>query len=60
MKNFWKSIAYNTGGHIFTLDDIEHGILRGNTIQFARTMIKDKLGYGCDKVMPHFCIALGG
>ena len=29
VKNFWKSIAYNIGGHVFTLDDIEHGILRG-------------------------------
>jgi hypothetical protein len=30
VKNFWKSIAYNIGGHVFTLDDIEHGILRGS------------------------------
>ena len=29
VKSFWKSTAYNIGGHIFTLDDIEHGILRG-------------------------------
>ena len=28
--NIWKSSAYNIGGFIVTLDDIEHGILRGN------------------------------
>jgi len=28
--NIWKSSAYNVGGFILTLDDIEHGILRGN------------------------------
>ena len=28
--NIWKSNAYNVGGHTLTLDDIEHGILRGN------------------------------
>lgn len=28
--SIWKSSAYNVGGSILTLDDIEHGILRGN------------------------------
>ncbi|MFN8673781.1 MAG: DUF547 domain-containing protein [Candidatus Sericytochromatia bacterium] len=28
---FFETVAYNIGGYIFTLDDIEHGILRGNT-----------------------------
>ena len=28
--NIWNSYAYNVGGLILTLDDIEHGILRGN------------------------------
>ncbi|KAK2158173.1 hypothetical protein LSH36_175g03004 [Paralvinella palmiformis] len=27
---FWKTTAYHIGGHVFSLDDIEHGILRGN------------------------------
>ncbi|ELT91929.1 hypothetical protein CAPTEDRAFT_216457 [Capitella teleta] len=27
---FWKTTAYNIGGHVFSLDEIEHGILRGN------------------------------
>jgi len=25
---FFKTMAYHVGGHDFTLDDIEHGILR--------------------------------
>lgn len=28
-KDFWATAAYNIGGTTFTLDDIEHGILRG-------------------------------
>ena len=30
--SIWKSSAYNVGGLILTLDDIEHGILRGNRL----------------------------
>lgn len=30
IQHFFKTIAYNIGGFIFTADDIEHGILRGN------------------------------
>ncbi|CAH1787699.1 unnamed protein product [Owenia fusiformis] len=30
VQQFWKNTAYNIGGHVFSLDDIEHGILRGN------------------------------
>lgn len=26
---FWRRFAYNVGGEVFTLDDIEHGVLRG-------------------------------
>ena len=26
----WSRFAYNIGGHNLTLDEIEHGILRGN------------------------------
>ena len=29
IPNFWQSFAYNIGGSLFTLDDIEHGVLRG-------------------------------
>lgn len=28
--SFFKRIGYNIGGHVFSPDDIEHGILRGN------------------------------
>jgi len=30
INNFWRRTAYNIGGYTFSLDDIEHGILRGN------------------------------
>ena len=29
IKNFWRKTSYNIGGQKFSLDDIEHGILRG-------------------------------
>lgn len=28
--NFYSTVAYEISGHIFSLDDIEHGVLRGN------------------------------
>ncbi|KAI9556981.1 hypothetical protein GHT06_016775 [Daphnia sinensis] len=31
ISNFWKHSAYNINGFVFSLDDIEHGILRANT-----------------------------
>ncbi|XP_068223070.1 uncharacterized protein [Palaemon carinicauda] len=30
VPNFWATHGYTIGGFIFTLDDIEHGVLRGN------------------------------
>lgn len=29
LDQFWAHTAYDIGGHIFSLDDIEHGVLRG-------------------------------
>ncbi len=29
VSQFWKTTAYIIGGHTYSLDDIEHGILRG-------------------------------
>ena len=29
INNFWRRTSYNIGTFIFSLDDIEHGILRG-------------------------------
>uniref|UniRef100_A0A0P6HZ24 DUF547 domain-containing protein n=1 Tax=Daphnia magna TaxID=35525 RepID=A0A0P6HZ24_9CRUS len=31
ISNFWKHSAYNINGFVFSLDDIEHGVLRANT-----------------------------
>lgn len=28
---FWRAFAYNIGGLVYTLDDLEHGILRGES-----------------------------
>jgi len=30
VRSFFEAVSYNVGGHVFSLDDIEHGILRGN------------------------------
>lgn len=30
IQQFWKKTSYNVAGHSYSLDDIEHGILRGN------------------------------
>jgi hypothetical protein len=30
VRSFFKAVCYNVGGYVFSLDDIEHGILRGN------------------------------
>jgi hypothetical protein len=30
VSGFFAKVSYHIGGHVFSLDDIEHGILRGN------------------------------
>ncbi|KAH3857774.1 uncharacterized protein LOC127871497 [Dreissena polymorpha] len=30
VKHFWATTCYNIGGLVYSLDDVEHGILRGN------------------------------
>ena len=30
MKGFWRIHAYNIGGLVYNLDEIEHGVLRRN------------------------------
>lgn len=30
VANFWRTTCYNIGGHVYSLDDMEHGILRAN------------------------------
>ena len=31
VRQFWKNTCYRIADHIFSLDDIEHGILRGES-----------------------------
>ncbi|XP_078331125.1 uncharacterized protein LOC144624952 [Crassostrea virginica] len=37
IQQFWKTTGYNVGGLVYSLDDIEHGILRGNKCHPAST-----------------------
>ncbi|XP_041108187.1 uncharacterized protein LOC121316908 [Polyodon spathula] len=37
IDKFWETTAYNVGGFNLSLDDIEHGILRGNAPHPSRT-----------------------
>lgn len=33
LGKFFKTVAYNIGGLVYSADDIEHGILRGNQVR---------------------------
>ena len=33
IKGMWNAYSYYVGGHLFTLDEIEHGILRFENLQ---------------------------
>ena len=35
VSKFWQSTSYNIGGLVFSLDDIEHGVLRGQPLTAA-------------------------
>ncbi len=39
VQMFWKVTSYNIGGHVFSLDDIEHGILRGKDLCFSSAVL---------------------
>ncbi|KAK3580926.1 hypothetical protein CHS0354_008218 [Potamilus streckersoni] len=38
IQQFWKKTGYKIGGYIFSLDDMEHGVLRGNRSHPASTL----------------------
>ncbi|XP_064635084.1 uncharacterized protein LOC135492501 [Lineus longissimus] len=66
IQQFWKSTAYDIGGYVFTLDDIEHGILRANRghpasthPQFGNT--DPRLKFALKEVDPriHFALVCG-
>ncbi|ESO94706.1 hypothetical protein LOTGIDRAFT_175346 [Lottia gigantea] len=66
LYQFWKTTAYNIGGQIFKLDDMEHGILRGNRSHPACEKLhfseKDpRLKFVCKTVDPriHFALVCG-
>ena len=45
IENFWRRTSYNIGGYIFSLDDIEHGILRGKWLSGIFFFIFQELNY---------------
>ena len=38
VRQFWKNTCYKIGDHVFSLDDIEHGILRGQSRVFIEEL----------------------
>ncbi|XP_061182675.1 uncharacterized protein LOC133191032 [Saccostrea echinata] len=66
IQQFWKTTAYNVGGLVYSLDDIEHGILRGNRSHPASTKPQfsegdPRLKYVMKKLDPriHFALVCG-
>jgi len=66
INGFWKTNCYLINGHVFSLDDIEHGILRGNTrhpSSLSSPFQKDdpRLAFTMEKLDPriHFAINCG-
>ncbi len=66
IPSFFEAVCYNIGGHIFSLDDIEHGILRGNKKKHFLSgkpfsLIDPRNGFTLDKTDPriHFALVCG-
>ncbi|XP_078331324.1 uncharacterized protein LOC111126605 [Crassostrea virginica] len=66
IQQFWKTTGYNVGGLVYSLDDIEHGILRGNKSHPASTKPQfsegdPRLKYAVKKLDPriHFALVCG-
>jgi hypothetical protein len=66
VQSFFKVICYNVGGYIFSLDDIEHGILRGNKRKHMLSRKPFRSGderarFGLEKADPriHFALVCG-
>lgn len=66
VQSFFRAVCYNVGGYIFSLDDIEHGILRGNKKKhfFSRKPFSDgdsRKKFSLAKADPriHFALVCG-
>ncbi|KAL3841343.1 hypothetical protein ACJMK2_019502 [Sinanodonta woodiana] len=66
IQQFWKRTGYKIGGHVFSLDDMEHGVLRGNRLhpsstspQFGNT--DPRLAFIVEQLDPriHFALVCG-
>jgi hypothetical protein len=66
VPSFFKAVCYDVGGHVFSLDDIEHGILRGNKKKHLLSLkpfsdSDPKKKYSMEKADPriHFALVCG-
>jgi len=66
VRNFFRRVTYDIGGHMFGPDDVEHGVLRANATPpnslFRRFSDNDpRLRYAVRKVDPriHFALVCG-
>jgi len=57
-KSFFKNMKYLVGGHEFTLDDIEHGILTGDTNPTHFNETDPRIQFRLDKAEPRIFSAL--
>lgn len=66
VQHFFKTTKYNIGGLVYSLDDVEHGILRGNSphpasIEPQFSSADPRTKYVCQKLDPriHFALVCG-
>jgi len=66
VRSFFQGLCYNVGGYTFSLDDMEHGILRGNKKKhfLARKPFSEgdpRKAFALEKVDPriHFALVCG-
>lgn len=66
IQQFWKTTAYKVGGLVYSLDDMEHGVLRGNKSHPASTKPQfsegdPRIKYAVKKLDPriHFALVCG-
>lgn len=65
-SSFFSNVGYNVGGHIFSFNELEHGVLRGNrkvpyALSHSFSSTDDRLAISLDKVDPriHFALNCG-
>ena len=66
LAGFWNVTCYNIGGQIYSLDDLEHGLLRGNKPHPSTGMVcfqqgDQRLEFAITELDPriHFALVCG-